>query len=138
MKNRTFDSNIEKIYSELTDEQKAEYKHKEENFNKVFLAIGIIFCPIVIGVLILCLVLCIPDKMYGILAFAIIAVVIFAAIVYWIFSTSLRGLKVNDEIKIKTRIERLEKQKTYKLEQEKNNGNKRYLKMFITGLILII
>lgn len=119
MKNKTFDSNIEKIYSELTDEQKAEYKHKEENFNKVFLAIGIIFCPIVIGVLILCLVLCIPDKMYGILAYAIIVVVILAAIVYWIFLTSLRELKANDEIKIKTRIERLEKQKTYKLEQEK-------------------
>lgn len=128
MKNKTFNSNIENIYNSLTAEQKVEYKRRQEKIDKSSFIIGIVFIPITIAVLILCLTLCIPEKMYALLFFAIIIFAIMGAMVWWMISSGLNGLKSTDEAKIKTYIERLEKQKDYKKEQAKKQRQKTLFK----------
>lgn len=118
MKEKKFDENVEGIYTTLSDEQKTEYKRKEETFNKLFLIIGIVFAVILGAILIGFSVWLIIEKEYGLLAFVIGFGGICSLLVVWIIKTSHSSITATDEIKIKTRIERLEKQKQFKKEQE--------------------
>lgn len=124
MKERKFSENIDKIYDTLSDEQKVEYKSKEDKMNKAFLIIGFVFVPIVLAVLIVGIIFCVKDNEYSLLIFALVFIAICAIIVQWIIRSSLNGLKANDEIKIKSYIERLEKQKEFKQREEEKQLQK--------------
>lgn len=117
MKEPKFDENVENIYKSLSNEEKAEYKTKEEKFNKSFLVVGVIFIPIIVAVLILCIVLSISEEMYAFLAFGIIISAIIAIMDISILYSSIKIIKASDDIKIKTRIKRLEKQKELKRQE---------------------
>lgn len=118
MKEKKFDENIESIYSTLTNEQKMEYKSKEDKFNKSFLVIGITLAIIAFVIIIGGFIWCIIDKQFALLAFVGIFGLLCTFLCIWIIKSSFFGLKSTDDVKIKTRIERLEKQKQFKKEQE--------------------
>lgn len=122
MKEKKFDENNENIYNALTDEQKAEYKRKEETFNKSFLIIGIIFAILLGAVIIGLSIWLVIEKEYWLLALTVGFGIICSLLVLWIIKTSHSTLTATDEVKIKTRIDRLEKQKAaQKRDLEKGN-----------------
>ena len=67
--------------------------------------------PIIFAVLIAGIIFCVKDNEYALLILALIVIVLSIILLQWIIKSSLSGLKALDEIKIKTHIERLEKQK---------------------------
>ena len=111
MKEHKFDTNIENIYNALSDEQKNEYKTKQDKINKSSIIIGIIFAVILVAITVGFGIWLLLEKEYALLAFTAVVMALLGAIVYWFISSGLKGLKSSDEIKIKMHIIRLERQK---------------------------
>ena len=117
MKEPKFDEKIEKIYSELTEQEKSTYIEKQNKLNKACFTFGIILCVISIIILVSFTVWLIIEKEYTMLALA--DIIIAALIVFGVgFTISCHnGLVATDEIKVKNHIKRLEQQKAYKEKQ---------------------
>lgn len=118
MKEPKFDEKIEKIYSELTEQEKTTYIEKQNKLNKVCFTLGIILCIMAVVILATFTIWLIIEKDYIMLIFADIITV--ALIIFGIgFTKSCHnGLVANDEIKVKNHIKRLEQQKAYKEKQK--------------------
>ncbi len=113
MKEQKFDENVQSIYSTLSNEQKEEYARKEESMNKGFFIIGIVLTIIVI---VLAVGISVGLAVAGEASVIPLILVIFAAfliVAIYMIVSSKKALNATDEIKIKTFIKRLEKQKQY-------------------------
>lgn len=117
MKEKKFDENVEKIYSTLSDEQKAEYIAKENTKDKLCIVLGVL--PLILAVMLLVAgtILLINENTYALLIAGIVLTVFTILIAQWVIRSSLKELKETDEVKIKTRIRSLELQKQWKQEE---------------------
>ena len=123
MKEHKFDSNIDNIYNKLSNEQKSEYKSKQDKINKVSISIGVVFAIILVAMIVGFGVWLSIEKEYALLAFTAVVVVLLGAIVYWLISSGVRDLKSTDEVKIKRWIERLERQKNISAKNTTNTSD---------------
>ena len=135
MKEKKFNENVEQLYTTLSNEQKQEYKRKEDKSNKAFYIIGIVGIVIMTAITFLGSILCILEKDYAFTAFVAIFGLILILICIWLIKSSLNGLKTTDEIKIKTCIDKLEKQKQYKAaEKEKQLQRNPYYRLAVNKI----
>lgn len=117
MKEKKFNKNIEKIFSSLSDEEKAEYVTKENNYYKKVYIVSILLTIISVIAIIGAIALAVITKNYGYFVAAGLFVVL-GIIFVWCFVNSAKTLKLTNDTKVKTCIERLEKQKQYKQQEE--------------------
>ena len=110
MKEHQFNSNVEKIYISLSNEEKVKYKKQQDKFNICSLAEGVLLIMICVTIAGGFFYFIGNNYIYSILT-GIVLLLCFCGISIWIIKPGVIGLKSNDETKIKMCIERLEKQK---------------------------
>ena len=136
MKDKKFAENVENIYITLSDEQKIEYKLKEDKFNKSFIVMGVVLAIILVAVIIGLTIYLTITKEYYALAFSVGFCLILSIMPICIIKSSYNGFKITDEIKIKKRIDRLEKQKQWKQEEkEKQLQKKPYYRLAVDKIV---
>ncbi len=110
MKEHKFDPNVEKIYLSLSDEEKQQYKKKQNGLNVFFLVTGILLILLFAAVEGVMIYLIGKDYVYSIFT-GIVLLLGVCIIANWIIKPCVIGLKANDETTIKMHIERRERQK---------------------------
>ncbi len=136
MKDKKFAENVENIYITLSDEQKIEYKLKEDKFNKSFIVMGVVLAIILVAVIIGLTIYLTITKEYYALAFSVGFCLILSIMPICIIKSSYNGFKITDEIKIQKRIDRLEKQKQWKQEEkEKQLQKKPYYRLAVDKIV---
>lgn len=138
MKEKKFTETVENIYTSLSNEQKQEYKCKEDKMNKSFIVIGIILALILVATIIGLSIYLILEKDYYAMAFSIGICLILSVMPICVIKSSYKGLKAADDIKIKTQIDRLEKQKQYKAaEKEKQLQKNPYYRLAVDKIVKV-
>lgn len=117
MKEKKFSEKIENIYNTISNEQKLEYAKKEDNLNKGFFIAGIVLAIIVIGTAIGISVWLIVTGEASLLPLILVIFAVFLIAAICVIISSKKALNTTDEIKIKTHIDRLEKQKDFEKKQ---------------------
>lgn len=117
MKEKKFSEKIENIYNTLSNEQKSEYSKKEDNLNKGFFIAGIVLAIIIIGAVIGISAWLIVTGEASLLPLILVILAVFLIATICVIISSKKALNATDEIKIKTHIDRLEKQKDFEKKQ---------------------
>lgn len=117
MKEYKFKPSIEMTFNEMSDEQKKEYKCKQEKVSKFPIVLVIVLIVIGVALLVAGIVMCVQGE-YSIIIVALIFSVLIALIAQWAIRSAINELNASDEIKVKLYIQRLETQKEIKIREE--------------------